>query len=221
MLALWAKTTGSAGYVQSLSPAAWFRYGVGITVTGAGVSQWSDQSGNARPLLQATDTNRPALQADNSILFDGVDNFLKTDTFTLDQPCTLYLLAKQATWTINDVLAAGFTTATGRIWQRTATPTIALFSGSATASNANLAVDTYGAIAAVFNGASSVLQVNMTTPTTGDAGAANLAGLTLGADGAPASYGNVQVKEFMAFAAAHDANQRAAVIAYLRSVGGV
>ncbi len=46
-------------FVLGLSPAAWFRAGTGITVTGSGVSQWDDQSGNARHLKQGTDANRP------------------------------------------------------------------------------------------------------------------------------------------------------------------
>ena len=37
----------------------WLRADVGVTVTGAGVSQWSDQSGNANHAVQATDANRP------------------------------------------------------------------------------------------------------------------------------------------------------------------
>lgn len=45
--------------IRSLAPAAWFRQGAGITVTGSGVSQWDDQSGNGRHLLQGTDAARP------------------------------------------------------------------------------------------------------------------------------------------------------------------
>ncbi len=56
--AIFEDTVG-AGIVSSLGPAAWFRANTGITVTGLGVSQWDDQSGNARHLLQGTDANRP------------------------------------------------------------------------------------------------------------------------------------------------------------------
>ena len=77
---------------------AWYRFNQGITVTGSGVSQWDDASGNANHLLQAVDTNRPSKEADGSILFDGVDNYLKAVAFTLIQPETVYILLKQVTW---------------------------------------------------------------------------------------------------------------------------
>lgn len=219
--AIYNRNIRNAAVVRGLTPAAWFRYGQGITVTGAGVSQWDDQSGNARHLKQGTDTNRPALQADNSILFDGVDNYLKCDAFTLNQPETVYLLAKQVTWTQTDRIFDGNTVNTGVLYQDVVTPRIYLFAGSAAAANPDLAVDTYGAVCAIFNGASSLIQVNNGTAITGDAGASNMGGLTLGASGTPDAYGNIQVKEVIVFAAAHDAGQRAAVIAYLRSVGGI
>jgi hypothetical protein len=61
--------SGNAGVVASLGPAAWFRRG-DWTVTGSGISQWNDSSGNARHLLQGTDANRPI-----SLLHSG-ENYL-------------------------------------------------------------------------------------------------------------------------------------------------
>ncbi len=49
-------------YIRSLNPAAWFRpYRAPgtVTVTGSGVSQIADYTGNARHLKQGTDANRP------------------------------------------------------------------------------------------------------------------------------------------------------------------
>lgn len=212
----------SGKVVRSLSPAAWFRYGQGITVTGAGVSQWDDQSGNARHLKQGTDTNRPSLEADNSILFDGVNNFLQCDAFALNQPETVYVLFKQVTWTAEDRVFDGNTGDTMDFAQKTATPNLGIYAGTGwVAENSDLAVDTYGVAAVVFNGASSLIQINNGTATTGNPGASNAGGFILGAGAIPSSYSNIQVKEAIVFAAAHDAGQRAAVIAYLRSVGGI
>jgi len=45
--------------VRALSPAAWYKAGVGVTVTGSGVSTLADLSGNGRDLLQSTDASRP------------------------------------------------------------------------------------------------------------------------------------------------------------------
>ncbi len=50
--------TALDAYIRSLGPAAWFRMDQGVTVTGAGISQVDDLSGNARHLLDPG-TTRP------------------------------------------------------------------------------------------------------------------------------------------------------------------
>lgn len=208
-----------AGMLEA--PAAAFMYGMGITQVGGFVSQWDDQSGNARHLKQATATNQPAVQSDNSILFDGVDNYLKCDAFTLAQPETVYLLFKQVTWTLNDVLFDGNTLSSGRMLQSATTPRIRILGSSATSEDANLAVNTYGAVASVFNGATSLTHVNLSTPVTGNVGTGDMSGFTLGANGTPSVFGHIQVKEALIYADAHDATQRARVINYLNAIGGL
>lgn len=200
--------------------AAWFRFGRGITVTGAGVSQWDDVSGNARHLKQGTDTNRPALQADGSILFDGVDNFLKCDAFTLNQPDTWYVLCNPITWTSGDVIVDGDLATATQIQQVTSSPKIRI-RASTGLGDIDFPLGSYGVVAAVFNGASSSLQLNNGAPLTGDAGTVAAAGATLGArgDGA-AGWANIRVKELIIFAAAHDAITRKRLIHYLRTFVG-
>lgn len=208
--------------LRDLAPVAWFQHQVGLTVTGAGVSQWNDASGNGRHLKQGTDTNRPALQTDGSVLFDGSDNFLICDAFTYNQPATIYWLGKQVTWTSGDMLWAGQSTSVF-LRQTTSSPNIRPVAGTETfgLNNGNLALDTYGVVAVVLNGASSLSQVNNGTVISGDAGATNPGGFTLAALSTPGVYGHTQVKEVILFAAAHDAAQRALVNAYLRAVGGL
>jgi hypothetical protein len=203
-------------FIASLSPAAWFRLGQGITEASAAVSQWNDASGNARHLKQATGAAQPAVQADGSILFDGTSDYLKCDAFTLDQPFTIYALMKAVTWTSNDRFWDGNTFNTTPAFQGGLTPQWAIFAGSATiGTNANLAVDTYGVIQAVYNGASSLTQVNLTAAVTGSPGANAAAGFTLGANATPGNWGNIQVKEVIICAAAHDDATRARVVDYL------
>jgi hypothetical protein len=210
-----------AGSILALSPVAWFRSGMGIA-TATGVSQWDDQSGNARHLKQATGAAQPALQGDGSILFNGTGHFLKCDAFTLNQPETIYFLGRQVTWTLSDRIFDGETAGTGALLQVTSTPTLGINAGAAVNGNTNLAVNTYGVVAAVFNGGNSVLQVNRTAPLTGNAGAGNMGGFTLGASGGGGSlFGNIQVKEIIIFPTAHDSNTRLNVIRYLSDVGGL
>jgi hypothetical protein len=208
---------GLASYVRGLSPAAWFMHQRGITVTGQGVSQWDDQSGNGRHLLQGTDGARPALQADRSILFNGTDELLNA-VFNLAQPLTVYTLLKQVTWTGNDFIWGQ--NSIGLV-QVTASPQIQLSAGAALANSSDLAVDTYGVVCCVVNGASSVLQVNNNTAITGNAGAATISNFGLGASSAGAAFSNIEAKEVILFASAHDAATRARVVRYLSRVGNL
>lgn len=214
MLVTWPMSNGGAALIMSLAPAAWFRFGRGITDAAGAVSQWNDASGNARHLKQTTGTNQPALQADGSILFDGVDNFLKTDPFAVAQPITYYLLMRQVTWTINEYLIDG-DIATMAIATSTSTPRISILGSASVAENANLVVNTYAAVCAVFNGAGSVLRVSNTTETTGNVGTGAIAAVTLGAAGNATAFSNIQVKEVIVFPAAHNLATRDQVIAYL------
>jgi len=209
-------TRGGSGiqFVQALNPAAWYRYGIGITVTGAGVSTWADQSGNGRDLLQATDAARPALQADGSILFDGVDNNLKCSTFTFNQPESCYLLFRSVSFTSQARIFDGNTTNTGGFLQGNDQPGLDIYAGSTVSDAAGLAVGVYGVVCVVFNGANSVLRVNNTI-STGNAGASNMAGFTLGDAGGFSLPSNIQAKEVILYSGAHTETQQGQIINYL------
>jgi hypothetical protein len=211
---------GGDAVIRGLSPAAWFRLGQGIT-TVTGVSQWADQSGNARHLKQATGAAQPALQADGSILFDGTDDYLKCDAFTLPQPVSVYMLGRQVTWTLGDVFFDGDVRDGMIVFQRTSSPTIAQYTGVITADNSDFTLNAYAVLSSIYNGASSSLQINSNAATTGVASATTPGGFTLGAGGNAASFANIQVKEVIVFQAAHTAAQRASVIGYLTRIGGL
>ncbi len=194
----------------------WTRFNSGITESSSLVSQWDDVSGNANHLKQATGTNQPTVQGDGSILFDGVDNFLKADAFTLVQPETVYILFKQITWTSGD-RAWDSGAASTTLFQTGTTPSLSLFA-SATLAEIDLTLDTYGIVSSVVNGASSVLQLNNDSPITGNTGTNDMGGFTLGARENAASFAHIQVKEVLIYSEAHDAATRAQVIAYLQSI---
>lgn len=210
----------TASGILALAPAAWFRYNRGITVTGAGVSQWDDQSGNARHLKQGTDTNRPALQADGSILFDGVDNFLKCDAFTLNQPETVFLLAKQITWNISLYIFDGNASATMAIQQAGTTPEFRQLAGGAAGVNETFPLDSYFALAAVYNGAASQVWVNKVTNGPANRGANNAGGFTLGSLATGSGNSNIQVKEVIIFPVAMNAAMVSEILRYLARLGG-
>ena len=195
----------------------WCKHNTGIKVTGSGVSQWNDLSGNNNHLTQSTDTNRPSKELDGSILFDGVDNFLAKTGLTLNQPHTVYMQFKQVTWTNGDVIIGYGGGATRFLGQSSSTPDVRLFNGTG-----NIVIpiplDIYASLAVVSNGSSSVLQLNNNTPVTGEAGSNNASAIQLATNNQVNSFANMQVKELIVFNAAHDLPTREKVIDYLQSI---
>jgi hypothetical protein len=203
-----AVAAGSPG-VAALSPAAWFQWNQGVSV-----SQWDDKSGNGRHLKQATQTNQPALQPDGSLLFDGVDNFMKCDAFTFNQPLSIYVLAKVLSWTANDRLFDGSANDSVTMAHSTSSPSMRLNAG-ASLGLISPVLGAYAVIGAIANGATSSNFVNLSTPATGNAGAQNAAGFTLAARASGEVPMNVEIREVILFASAHDAVTRETVVSYL------
>lgn len=201
--------------------AAWYRFGKGIFDSGGAVALWADASGNERHLVQDTAANQPSLQSDGSILFDGVADYLKTAAFPLVQPETVYLLGEQVSWTNGDFLFDGVGEVQGgSVRQAGSSPAIGLhlFGTPFGGGNGNWPLGSSAAICAVFNGASSLLQIDETAPTTYNGTAANMGGFTLGAASNFSGPANIRVREIAIFSAAHDAETRAQMIAYLRGL---
>ena len=197
---------------------AWFDKDVNVIKDGSNfVSAWGDRSGNGNDLLQSTGTNQPLWSGDG-VLFDGVDNFMKCVPFTLIQPEFLYLVLKQVSWFDADRFIDGHLTATGILQQITSTPNFRAFAGSGSSESSDLPLGTYGIIRVLFNGASSTLQINETTQITGDFGASNMGGFTLGGNASGgANFGNIQVKEVIIRKIADTAPNEQIIYNYLAS----
>lgn len=198
----------------------WPRWGKGIAI-GTGVSQWNDATPNANHLVQATGGAQPVLQADGSILFNGSSQYLKASAFTLNMPETVYLAFKQVSWTLTGTAFDGNTMNSMRLYQGnggSGSPELDIFAGTAGPITMAALLGTYAAVAAVYNGTSSLLQVNQGPPATAAGNVSgNGAGFTLGAHGGNLQFGNIQAREAIAFAGAHNAYVRTRiVIRYLR-----
>lgn len=157
----------------------------------------------------------------SSVFFDGAAHFMKCSAFTLNQPETIYLVAKQVTWLDTKYLCNGNAVNTGVLYQSTTTPRLSIYAGSVAGADTNLAVGSRGVVGVVFNGAASSLQVNGNASATVDAGLSNMGGFTLASNTGAGNFGNIQAYEALIYNVAHDAATRANVIRALMSKHGV
>lgn len=193
-----------------------YQFNTGITDTGGAVDQWDGQIGGHH-LTAPADTTRPTKQGDGSILFDGSNDRMATGAWTQAQPVTVVALVKQVTWVINKT----FWDSDARmvLAESGTSPNIAIYAGSAfVATNAQLPVNTYKAIACVYNGASSLIHVSGTSPTTGNPGTAGINKFYLGANITPGLWSNTQWKEIAIYDRALSEAERNAAFAYLESL---
>ncbi len=176
---------------------AWFDYLENVTKDGSDfVSVWGDKSGNTNDLLQAVGTNQPLWVDGDGILFDGIDNFLKTVDFTYEQPEQIYIVLKQISWTASDVFFDGSTNDDGWVAQSGSSPDLKAYGGTVSSVNDNLVINTLGIIRVLFDGVSSKFQINNTTAITGDFGSLDMGGIALGSQGGgSAGFSNILVME--------------------------
>lgn len=165
-------------------------------------------------LTQPVVTNRPT-----NCSFDGVDNFMKTAPFTYIQPEMLYLVVKQKTTLSGKYMIDGATTNKGLLGDigTSQSYTINAYAGTWSGDNNNLGSDVWGIVRLLFNGASSKLQVNDTTPVTWNCGANNMGGFTFGSVGAGTSaWADCEVQEIIGRKVADSTADEADIYAYLK-----
>lgn len=197
----------------------WYKADAITGVADAGiVSTWRDSSSNGRNLTQGTGGKEPIYKVgiQNNlpvVRFDGTNDFLASASFTLNQPTEIYAVLIYRSAAINVVSIAG--TGAAFLNYRTASTTISLFAGS-TAPSATTTPEAWHLYRALLNGASSDIDVDGAT-TTGNAGATNPGGITLGSNQAGAASAQVDIGEVVVYAASLALADRATLRTYLRS----
>ena len=197
----------------------WWKADTGITIA-TGVSQWDDQSGNGNNLLQAVGASQPTVTAAAinglpCITFNGSSHNM-TAAFALTQPVTIFMVARQVTWTTTRNFHDGITAADSMLLsQLTTTPNLRIFAGTSLTGANTLALNTFGMITEIFNGASSEIRITDSTPISGNAGAAAPGGITLGSRQTSTAFANIGVAELIVMNAVATAAERAGVRAYI------
>lgn len=148
------------------------------------VSEWKDSLGSGHDLLQENQVARPLWSFANGLLHDGLNKIMDMIDFTWNQPCTIYILLRQITWTTNRFIFEGKTQVEIFLRQAAAgvsptSPEIEVNAGSNSDHEGNLALNTFGIATIVFNGANSLLQVNDNIALIGNFGTNNPGGFRL------------------------------------------
>lgn len=169
----------------------------------AAVRSWPDSSGHLRDLLQGTAANQPTLQTNelnghSVVRFDGTNDYLTTAFgLTLAQPLRIFVVAKSATASghrvvdgidgTNRAAMYGVPSSTWRMWA-----TGAEVIGPTRDAN-------YHIHYVRFTGATSTIRVDGGAGTTGNPGAAGLAGLTIGAGQDLAAFHDGDIAEIIVY----------------------
>lgn len=200
----------------------WYKKSATATIIKDGsdlVGQWTDAMGTGHDLIQITSGFKP-LDSAAGILFDGIDNYLRTATFTFNQPQEVYIVLKQITFTSADRIFSGFTADTMMLDQRNASPNIRIYAGGSVIESTELALNTLGIIRALFSGAASTLQVNENPVKTGSIGTAAAAGFSLGCNGNGTNPSNIEVVEIILRNVADVPATKTAIYNYLEAEHG-
>lgn len=143
-------------------------------------------------LLQATPLKQPFLTNNLGgravLYFDGAAFYMKTASFTLNQPEEVYTLFNPKTWGSSLYLFDGNTASALSMFQTGVSPNFSMNSG-ATLAVGSITLGQWSAVKNVFKSTSSFSQINASAPSAlGDAGNNNASGFTLGDNAATTTH---------------------------------
>lgn len=200
---------------------AWYKSDKGISIA-TGVNQWFDQSGNNNHLNQVTLGRQPTVISSEingypGLIFDGVDDYLQT-SFTLVQPETVFIIVKMLSWTLNDQIIDG-AAGDSMLLQESGggTDPIRLYGGAFLGPSLDLPVGNLGLITAIYNGASSLLQINNATIFSGNGGTASASGFTIGAGAGGSFNAHIVIAEAIVLSGAATNNEINLMKAYAKN----
>lgn len=202
---------------------AWYDGNFGLSNT-----LWEDQGAGGHDIVFA---NTPSIISGSTPLrdavrFDGVDQNGTIATPTTNQPYTIYIVLNQITYVTNDVIystggGTGFNIR--RLDQRGGTPNLRFTtSGVGTiSSNPDTALGTYGVMTVVADGLNGAIRTNLNAAVTGDVGANDSAGITLGSRSNSASFANFETGYLIIRTGADSTAIQNRIITALRDICGL
>lgn len=217
---------------QSWTPAnlsnlkIWVKSDTGVTLVGGKVSQWADQSGNNNHLTQGSASARPTYVANEingygAVQFDGIDDYLQSPSFTLNQPETVFIIYKTPVHISSVYVFDGRNPDGGAYFTSAPSPNVYMYAGASFTPIVGI-VGSYFLATCIFNGASSKYQRNNFAEESGNAGASSMGGLTLGVyAGFGPYFGNPQIAEVIVMSSVATADERTKMKNYVSSRYGI
>jgi hypothetical protein len=200
---------------------AWYIHGVGVTKNVSNyVTQWDDQSGNDRDLVNPDGTDLP-LDTVPGIYFDGIDDRIYVDYDAISQPIMVYLVINVVTHINNAGIFDAFETATLRFsLSDTGDGSLFVTAGTVDEVSLDVPLNEFCICRVYFNGESSKVVVNTSSEDTSP-GTNAMNGLHLGARYALGTYSNIIVKELIVRSAAETSDNETAIYNYLKNKYGL
>lgn len=207
-LKLWLDASDSSTLYQSSG-------GSLASADGDPVGQWRDKSGNSNHLSQTDGTKKPVvkLAVKNNlpcVRFDGSNDKMAL-SFTLNQPEFVFAVFSCKT---NGAQAWDGATQ-DYMWGWVSTTTFETYAGAYGPKITNFSLNNFCLIEALYNGASSEIFMNGVSGGTGNVGAFNAGGFTIGGSAGNFSNQNMDVCEILIYQAALGSVDRKKVEAYL------
>lgn len=157
---------------------------------------WTDEGVGGHDIVF---TNSPSIIANatplrDAVRFNGTSQYGVVATPVRNQPYTIYVVFNSITWT-NNRYAIDDGAASSRVLLRCIppTPNYEAFAGAGLNTNPDLALGTWGVYSFVVNGVNSEVRTNLNAAVTGNAGALNGNGISIGASPIGSQFWNGEI----------------------------
>jgi hypothetical protein len=179
-----------------------------------GVTTWADKSGYGEDLTVTADDSEPSF-SDDSIYFDGVDDYLSVDITDIPQPFTIYIVASRHSLDTTFFSSDG---STSRFYQPDGDPEMwCTFGSFIFIDGSDWPINTWAVFKTVVNGASSEIRFNNLTADTGNLGTNSLVTFQISGYDTTNEQMELSVREIIIRAADDSSGDDDIIVSYLNT----
>ena len=184
------------------------------------LGSWRDLSGNNNDAIQANVLLKPVyhtniINSKPAVNFTQASSQYMVSTLAASQPYTLFIVGRTGVGAGNQYLVDGVAVNTGVMSGGAGNNTFTMFSGNVLSASATPTNFNY--VCGIYDGVSSILTINGSA-TTGNVGAANTTGMTIGSNGsASGQFLNGDIAEIIVYNSHLSVSNRQKVENYLKT----